>query len=338
MEAILVIIVLVFLAFIFFSSVKVLAEYDRLVVFRLGKYAGTRGPGLTLLVPFIESARKVDLRERFLEIPRQTAISKDNTAIDVDFLVYYRLVNPKLAVLEVENVVQASLNIAATTLRAVIGDIELDDVLAKREQINDVLRVKLDEVTERWGMKITRVEIREVEPPPSVKEAMNRQMSAERERRAMVTRAEGERASAIMVAEGEKQSSILRAEGEKQSAIRRAEGDRESQLLLQQGRAAGLEALTAQARLLDEKTLMLQYFDMLRGLGDSPATKLVVPMELTSIASQFMTAMQAAGQGLPPAPAAKKPASPAPSSAPAPSSPAPKPAPDSFDFDLPSGG
>ncbi len=332
MEAILVIIILVFLAFVFFSSVKVLTEYDRLVVFRLGKYAGTRGPGLTLLIPFIESARKVDLRERFLEIPRQTAISKDNTAIDVDFLVYYRMVNPKLAVLEVENVVQASLNIAATTLRAVIGDIELDDVLAKREQINDVLRVKLDEVTERWGVKITRVEIREVEPPPSVKEAMNRQMSAERERRAMVTRAEGERAAAIMVAEGEKQSAVLRAEGEKQSSILRAEGNRQSQLLTEQGRAAGLEALTAQARLIDEKTMMIQYLDALRSLGNSPSTKYVLPMELTSLASQFMATMQAAGKGLPPAPAAP----PKPKTAP----PAPPPstaAPSDFNFEQPLG-
>lgn len=333
MEAILVIIILVFLAFVFFSSVKVLTEYDRLVVFRLGKYAGTRGPGLTLLIPFIESARKVDLRERFLEIPRQTAISKDNTAIDVDFLVYYRMVNPKLAVLEVENVVQASLNIAATTLRAVIGDIELDDVLAKREQINDILRVKLDEVTERWGVKITRVEIREVEPPPSVKEAMNRQMASERERRATVTRAEGERAAAIMVAEGEKQSAVLRAEGDKQSSILRAEGERESQLLLQQGRAAGLEALTAQARLLDDKTMMLQYLDALRGLGNSPATKYVLPMELTSLASQFMTVMQAAGKGLPPAPSAP----PKPKTATPPAPGAGPTAPNNFDFDPSSG-
>ena len=214
-------------------------------------------------MPLLETARKVDLRERFLEIPRQTAISKDNTAIDIDFLVYYRIVNPKLSVLEVENVVQASLGIAATTLRAVIGDIELDDVLAKREQINDVLRVKLDEVTERWGLKVTRVEIREVDPPKLVQDAMNRQMSAERERRATVTKAEGERSAAIMVAEGEKQSAILRAEGEKESLVRRAEGEQQAQLLLAQGRASALEALFAEAKNIDEKTMMLQYLDAL---------------------------------------------------------------------------
>ncbi|HLU08561.1 MAG TPA: SPFH domain-containing protein [Oceanobacillus sp.] len=292
LETILVIGVILVIFYFVFSSFRVLPEYERLVVLRLGKYAGTRGPGLTFMIPVLESARKVDMRERFLEIPRQTAISKDNTAIDIDFLVYYRVVNPKLSVLEIENVVQASLNIAATTLRAVIGDIELDDVLAKREQINDVLRVKLDEVTERWGVKITRVEIREVEPPMSVKEAMNRQMASERERRAMVTRAEGERTAAIMVAEGEKQSAILRAEGEKQASVLRAEGERQAQLLLAQGRAAGLEALYQEAKDLDEKTMVLQYLDALRAVGASPSTKFVLPMEITGLLNRVADVMQ----------------------------------------------
>lgn len=296
-EVILVAVVILFLFYLLFSAVRIVPEYERLVVLALGKYAGTRGPGIIFIIPFFETARKVDLRERFLEIPRQTAISKDNTAIDIDFLVYYRVVNPKLSILEVENVVQASLNIAATTLRAVIGDIELDDVLSKREQINDVLRVKLDEVTERWGLKVTRVEIREVEPPKLVQDAMNRQMSAERERRATVTKAEGERAAAIMVAEGEKQSAILRAEGEKESLVRRAEGEQQAQLLLAQGRAAALEALFNEAKDIDEKTMMLQYLDALRAVGASPSTKFVLPMELTSMMNRFMGAMQSAGSG-----------------------------------------
>jgi regulator of protease activity HflC (stomatin/prohibitin superfamily) len=302
LDTILVVLVILVIFYVVFSSFRVLPEYERFVVLRLGKYAGTRGPGLTFIMPFLESTRKVDMRERFLEIPRQTAISKDNTAIDIDFLVYYRVVNPKLSILEIENVVQASLNIAATTLRAVIGDIELDDVLAKREQINDVLRVKLDEVTERWGIKITRVEIREVEPPPSVKEAMNRQMASERERRAMVTRAEGERAAAIMVAEGEKQSAILRAEGEKQGSVLRAEGERQAQLLMAQGRAAGLEALYQEAKDLDEKTMVLQYLDALRAVGASPSTKFVLPMEITGLMSRLADVMQHNGgtEGKPP--------------------------------------
>ncbi|MDX2160878.1 MAG: SPFH domain-containing protein [bacterium] len=299
MQPVNILIIILILVFVYsiLNSFKILQEYERIVVMRVGRYAGTRGPGITLLIPFLETARKVDLRERFFEIPRQTAISRDNTAIDIDFLVYYRVVNPKLSVLEVENVVQASLAVAATTLRAVIGDIDLDDVLSKREQINDTLRVKLDEITERWGLKVTRVEIREVEPPASVREAMNRQMTAERERRATVSRAEGERSASIMVAEGEKQAAILRAEGEKQSAVLRAEGDRQAQLLLAQGRAAALEALFREAKDLDEKTMMLQYLDTLRSVGASPSTKFVVPMEVTTLMGRFMDVMSNAGAG-----------------------------------------
>jgi len=293
-----IILVLVLLVFyLLFSTIRVVPEYERLVVLALGKYAGTRGPGITFIIPIFERAMKVDLRERFLEIPQQTAISKDNTSIAIDFLVYYRVVNPKLSVLEVENVVAASLNVAATTLRAVIGDIELDDVLAKREQINDVLRVKLDEVTERWGLKITRVEIREIEPPRDVQDSMNRQMSAERERRATVTKAEGERQAAIMVAEGQKQSAILRAEGERQAAILQAEGERQAQLLQAQGRAAALEALYREAKDLDERTMTLQYLDALRTVGSSPSTKFVLPLEITGMVSQMMQVIQSSGRG-----------------------------------------
>lgn len=294
-ESVLIIFIVLIVVFTTFSAIRVLPEYERLVVLQLGKYVGTRGPGLVYVIPFIETARKVDMRERLLDIPRQNAISKDNTSIEIDFIFYYRVTNPKLSVLEVEDVVKASQLIAATTLRAVIGDIELDDVLSKREQINDVLRIKLDEVTERWGMKITRVEIREIEPPISIREAMNRQMSAERERRATVTRAEGERAAAIMVAEGEKQSNILRAEGEKQSAILRAEGERQAQLLRAQGRAAALAALSAEVKTLDEKTMMLQYLDTLSAVGTSPATKFVLPMEVTELVNQFRGMMVSAG-------------------------------------------
>ena len=288
MEGLILILLILILVTVLLNTFRVMPEYERLVVLALGKYAGTRGPGITVVIPLLETAKKVDLRERFLEIPRQTAISRDNTSIDIDFLVYYRVINPKLAVLEVENVVQASLNIAATTLRAVIGDIELDHVLSKREQINDTLRIKLDEVTERWGLKITRVEIREVEPPREIRDAMNRQMSAERERRATVTRADGEREAAIASAEGAKRAAILRAEGEREAAILRAEGERQAQLLQAQGRAAALQALIEEAQNLDEKTMMLQYLDALREVGSSPSTKFVLPMEVTSLVGDMM--------------------------------------------------
>src|SRR5215470_4261873 len=215
--------IILFVIIYLLRRIRVVPETERLVVLRLGRYAGTRGPGIVIILPF-EDARRVDIRERFLDIPSQTAITKDNAPIDIDFLVYYRVIEPKLAVLQVDNVVSAAVNIATTTLRAVIGDISLDDVLAKREQINDTLRIKLDEITERWGMKVTTVEIREIKPPRDVQEAMNRQMTAERERRATVTTASGQREASIAVAEGEKQAAILRSEGLKQSKVLEAEG------------------------------------------------------------------------------------------------------------------
>jgi len=282
------ILLILFVFYLLLRLIRIVPEYERLVILALGRYGGTRGPGIVYVIPFLEQALKVDMREKFLDIPSQTAITQDNAPIAIDFLVYYRVVNPKLSVIAVDDVVAASTNIATTTLRAVIGDISLDDVLSKREQINDTLRVKLDEVTERWGLKITSVEIREIEPPRDVQEAMNRQMSAERERRALVTRASGEREAAITVAEGEKQSAILRAEGQKQAAILAAEGERQAQVLRAQGFAAALQAIDGQAREAALNTMALQYMETLRAVGASPSTKFVLPMELISMAQQVM--------------------------------------------------
>jgi len=289
---ILLIVVVLLVLYTLFTFIRIVPQYERLVVFSLGRYSGTRGPGVVLIIPFIERATRVDTRERFLEIPRQTAISKDNTTISIDFLMYFRVVDPAASIINVDDVVRASLNVAATTLRAVIGDIELDDVLAKREQINDMLRLKLDEVTERWGLKVTRVEIREVEPPREIQEAMNRQMSAERERRATVTRANGEREASITVAEGEKQAAILRSEGMKQGAILQAEGERQAQLLRAQGFAAALQSINDEARDLTPNTMALQYLETLQGVGSSLSSKIVVPMELTGFMQQMMATMQ----------------------------------------------
>lgn len=283
---VLVIVFLVLLSVIL-RSVRVVAEFQRLVILSLGRFVGVRGPGIILVMPW-ESATMVDLRERFLEIPRQTAITKDNAPISIDFLVYYRVIDPKRSVLVVDNVVAASLNIATTTLRAVIGDIMLDDVLAKREEINDKLRVKLDEITERWGLKITSVEIREIEPPRDVQDAMNRQMTAERTRRAMVTQASGERESAVTVAEGQKQAEILKAEGQKQAEILKAQGEREAQLLRAQGFAMALKAIYEQARGVDSNTMALQYMEALKALGAGESTKFVLPLELMTLAQQVV--------------------------------------------------
>ena len=288
-----IVIALIFVWYFISSIVRILKEYERVVILRLGNYAATRGPGITIVLPFFETATKVDLREKFLDIPSQTGITKDNASIDIDFLVYYRIVDPKLSVLQVENVASASINIATTTLRAVIGDIDLDDVLSKREDINERLRIKLDEATERWGMKITTVEIREIVPPKAILDAMNRQMGAERERRAEVSRAQGEREAAIAVAEGERQAAILKAQGERESNILRAEGERQAQLLRAQGFAASLEAINAKADVLDEKTLMLQYLDTLQKIGTSPSTRFVLPMEIMQLAQRFTTNLAA---------------------------------------------
>ncbi len=265
------------------SMIRIVREYERLVVFRLGRCIGTKGPGIVFLIPLIDRAVLVDLREQFMEIPHQTSITKDNAPIGVDFLIYWKVVDPEASVIQVGDFRRASIGIATTTLRAVIGDIMLDDVLAQREHINQVLRVKLDEVTERWGVKVTSVEIREIEPPKEIQAAMNRQMSAERNRRAMVTEADGQREAAIKVAEGEKQAAILRAEGEKQASILRAEGERAAQALRAEGYAMALRYIFEVARGLDPNTMTLQYMETLRRLGESPATKFIFPLEFTSL-------------------------------------------------------
>ncbi len=254
------------------SVVKIVREYQRLVVFRFGRSIGRRGPGIVLLIPIVDKAVWVDLREMFLEIPSQTCITRDNAPINIDFLIYWKVVDPEHSVIQVADFGGAARGIATTTLRAVIGDIPLDDVLARREQINQVLRAKLDEVTERWGVKVTTVEIREILPPKDVLDAMTRQMSAERTRRAVVTEADGKKQATITVAEGDKQSAILRAEGDRQAAVLRAEGF-----------ALALEKIFAVAKTVDSKTMALQYLEALKSLGQGAATKFIFPMEFTKL-------------------------------------------------------
>ena len=288
------------------NTVYIVREYERLVVFRLGRSIGSRGPGLVLLIPIVDRVVRVDLREQFLQIPHQTCITKDNAPIAIDFLIYWKVTDPSYSVIQVANFAGASQGVATTTLRAVIGDIPLDNVLANREQINNLLRQKLDEVTERWGVKVTTVEIREIVPPKDIQDAMNRQMSAERNRRAMVLESDGKREAAILVAEGEKQSAILRAEGARQAAILEAEGARQAQALRAEGFALGLDAIAKVARGLDAKTIGLQYLDALKSLGNSPATKLVLPLELVNVlrpmielATQAVQADGAAAKAVP---------------------------------------
>jgi regulator of protease activity HflC (stomatin/prohibitin superfamily) len=283
-------VILVLIA-IAFAAIKIVNQYERLLVFTLGRTSpnDVKGPGWVIIIPIAQRGVRVDLRERFIEVPSQTGITKDNAPISIDFLIYWRIIDPYRSVVEVQNFEGALQNIATTTLRAVVGDILLDDVLSKREQINEVLRVKLDEVTERWGGKVTTVEIREITPPRDVQDAMNRQLSAERTRRAVITESEGTRQSAINVAEGTKQSEILRAEGDRQAAILRAEGF-----------ALALSKIYEAASKVDQKTMALQYLEAFKALGASPSTKYVLPLEITSLADSFRGFLAASNEETPP--------------------------------------
>jgi len=272
-----VIIILAVIALMFFlMAIRVVKEWERLVVLRWGRFIRLGGPGLRLLIPVLDQGLRVDLREWYLPIARQTCITKDNAPIDIDFLIYWKVMDAAASRIQVQDFSGASQGIATTTLRAVIGDISLDDVLAKREQINQVLREKLDEVTGRWGVKVTAVEIREILPPKEIQEAMNRQMAAERIRRAIVIEADGTRQAHITVADGDRQAIILVAEGDRQAAMLRAEGF-----------AGALGKIFDVARGIDAKTMSLQYFETLKTLGAGPATKFVLPLEFTNLLRPF---------------------------------------------------
>ena len=278
-----IIVVVILAALLVSRSVKIVREYQRIVLFRLGRSIGVRGPGLILINPITDRLQLVDLRERFLEITKQTAITKDNAPISIDFIIFYKVADPQMTVLTVQNFAAAAENVAATTLRSVVGDMPFDDVLSKRDDMNRFLRTKLDETTERWGVKVTNVEVREVNPPQGVQDAMTRQMSAERTRRAAVTEAEGQKQAAITVAEGQKQSAILAAEGAQQAAILAAEGQRQSEILRAEGLAGGLTKVLAVAGDLDEVTMQLQYLETLKQVGTSSSTKIVLPLEVSGV-------------------------------------------------------
>jgi regulator of protease activity HflC (stomatin/prohibitin superfamily) len=278
------------------SAIRVVPEYVRLVVFRLGRCIGAKGPGIVILIPVVDRGVSVDLREQVREVPHQTSITKDNAPISIDFLWYFKVLNPMDSVLQVGSFEAAALGMSTTTLRAVIGGIMLDEVLSEREHINNMLRTRLDEVTERWGVKVTNVEIREIIPPREVQDAMNRQMSAERIRRAVVTESTGTREAAINVADGEKQSNILRAEGQKQSNILVAEGERQAQILRAEGFSLALDKIFSVAKTVDQKTMTLQYFEALKSIGAGASTKFVFPLEFTSMISNFMKGDQKSEQ------------------------------------------
>jgi regulator of protease activity HflC (stomatin/prohibitin superfamily) len=267
------------------AFINFVRDYERVARFRLGTFEGMMGPGIVISLPIIHQIQKIDTRTTVLDIPRQTNITKDNAPIEIDFLVYLRVdINEaQKAVLEVEDYTTAVVGLATTTLRAVIGEMNLDDVFSQRDKINEVLRTRLDSETERWGIKVTNVEIREIDPPRDIQEAMNRQMTAERIRRAVVLEADGTKQAAITVAEGEKQSSILKAEGDRQAEILAAEGDQQATVLRASGYAEALAAIHKVASGVDANTMTLQYVDALKELAAGESTKFVLPLELTKM-------------------------------------------------------
>ena len=267
-----------------------LKDYERIARFKWGNFTGMKGPGPTLMIPIMHSGVKVDLRTEVIDIPRQTNITKDNAPIDIDFLIYLRVIEAEASksVLEVENYRMAVIGLATTTLRAVVGEMTVDEVLSQREKINTLLRTKLDNETGRWGIKVSNVEIKTIEPAADIQEAMNRQMSAERVRRAVIIEAEGTRQSAITVAEGEKQAAILKAEGHKQAEILTAEGDKQAAVLRAEGYSVSLDKIQNIAKDITSNTMSLQYFDTLKSIGEGQSTKYIFPMEFTNLLKPFI--------------------------------------------------
>jgi len=272
------------------SGLVVVQAFERMVVQKFGTFVGTRRPGLHLLIPVVYTGIKVDLRERVARVPTQKYITADNVVVDMDFVIYYRVVEElaERAVLEVQNFELAVVNLAFATLRAVIGSTTLSEALTERERIRDQMQVRMDDVTERWGVKVSQVEINEIDPPQGVKQAMEREKSAEAIKTAEITESEGQRQAQINRAEGERQAAILEAEGARAAEILKAEGDQQAQVLRAEGFSSALDKIYQVANTIDAKTMSLQYFDTLKSLGESPSTKWILPMEFTNMLAPFL--------------------------------------------------
>ncbi|WP_225333414.1 SPFH domain-containing protein [Halomicrobium urmianum] len=259
-----------------YSSIVIIRPYQQGAYTVLGSYRGLLDQGIHFIYPFVSDVTRFDMRTQTLDVPRQEAITRDNSPVTADAVVYIKVMNPKKAFLEVENYERATSNLAQTTLRAVLGDMELDDTLNKRGEINSRIRQELDEPTDEWGIRVESVEVREVNPSKDVQQAMEQQTSAERKRRAMILEAQGERRSAIETAEGDKQSNIIRAQGEKQSQILEAQGDAISTVL----RAKSAEAM-------GERAIIDKGMETLEGIGQSESTTFVLPQEVTSLVGRY---------------------------------------------------
>ena len=274
------------------SGIVIVQQQERMVVQRFGRFDKVVGPGFRFLIPIIFNGTKVGVWERTQRVPTQKYITTDNVVVDMDFVIYYQVLpdddNPRRSVLDVQNFEVAVVNLAVAELRSIIGNITLADALAERERIQGRLQMALDENTGRWGVKVRNVAINEIDPPPGVKQAMEREKSAAAIKTAEITESEGQRQAQINRAEGEKEAAILQAEGNRQAAILEAEGDQQATVLRAQGFSTALEQIYTVANSVDSKTMSLQYFDTLKSLGSSPSTKFIFPMEFTSMLSPFL--------------------------------------------------
>ena len=272
------------------AGIVVVKQYERMVVLKWGALDRVNDAGFRFVIPIVESGRIVDLRERVRRVPTQKYITNDNVLVDMDFVLYFRVLpeEAEKAVLNVENVEAAVISLAVANLRTVIGSTTLAQALAERERITGALQVQLDEETGRWGVKVTQVAINEIDPPPGVKSAMEREKSAEAIKTADITESEGQRQAQINRAEGEKQAAILQAEGERQAEILQAEGDQQATVLRAEGFSTALDKIYQVANTVDVKTMSLQYFETLKSLGSSPSTKFIFPMEFTSMLQPFL--------------------------------------------------
>ena len=265
------------------SGVKIVQPYEQAIYMRLGKYVRVLNQGLNVVCPLVNQVVKLDLRTEVLDVPKQEVITKDNSPVQVDAVIYIKVTDPKNAFFEVTDYRLATVNLAQTTLRSIIGEMELDQILSSREKINVSLRDILDENTDKWGVKIEAVEIREVDPARKVKDSMEEQTSAERKRRAAILEADGQKRAAILEAEGRKKSMILQAEGQRQSMILEAEGKRLATILEGQGEAQRLRIMSVGASAMDSKALSVLSMQTIQKVGEGDSSKIFFPMELTRL-------------------------------------------------------
>lgn len=277
------IILAVFILIVLIANVKVVPQANAYVIERLGAFEATWGTGLHFKIPFVDKvAKKVSLKEQVIDFPPQPVITKDNVTMQIDTVIYFQITDPKLYAYGVERPISAIENLSATTLRNIIGDLELDHTLTSRDVINTKIRIILDEATDAWGIKVNRVELKNIIPPSEIQDSMEKQMKAERERRAQILTAEGEKRSAVLIAEGEKESAILRADAQKETKIRVAQGEAQAIVLVQQALADSIKLLNEANP--DEKVIAIKSLEAFGKAADGKATKIIIPSNIQSFA------------------------------------------------------